>query len=236
MALLETLPDEDADRTSAGDAAPGGPPSRSYVVPCSTAFRDAVTQLAARRQASVADLARGVLLLVAPAAMAMVKDPGGPGREDREVVVVRSGAAKDRRLLRKPRLQLRLPPDLPIETIRRALALALTLDAGQRRLDVVDPASESHLAARYKRAEEDVARLREAVELLRFEPLGEGIKTRGDALFVLGFPPYSRPSMDAVRERFRQLAKVLHPDSPIGDNVRMAQLNEAMKVLRSGGL
>ena len=37
-----------------------------------------------------------------------------------------------------------------------------------------------------------------------------------------------------VRERFRQLARVHHPDGAFGDQRRMTQLNEAVGLLTRG--
>jgi len=102
--------------------------SRSYVVPVSSALRDQVLDLAERRGASAADLARAVMLLVDPQELEAYQDPGGPIAADRETVVVQSGASKDRVLRRKPRVQVRLRAGLTVEHIRKALALAIDMD------------------------------------------------------------------------------------------------------------
>lgn len=243
--------------------------SRSYVVPCSSAFRDEVLALAEARHSSAADLARAVLLLMDSEQLEAIKDPGGPGREDRELVVVKSGASRDRRLRRKPRLQVRLPDGLSPELIRKALALALTLERQNQALrvsgleDILEqnatrpreegpaqagpppepepapvemPKPDPELERKLEAAEARIERLGEIVDALRFEPLHDGVRTRSDALFVLGFAPHSRPGFDAVRNQFRNLAKIYHPDSGFGDNHRMSQLNDALRVLRTGGL
>ena len=57
---------------------------RSYTIPCPSAFRDRVTGLALRQGVSVADLVRAVQLLVPPATLAAVTDPGEPSGADRE--------------------------------------------------------------------------------------------------------------------------------------------------------
>ena len=67
---------------------------------------------------------------------------------------------------------------------------------------------------------------------MTFDNLPSGVRTRNDALFVLGFPPESTPDMGMLKARFRMLATVHHPDSGVGDHGRMAQLNEAIALLR----
>ena len=52
---------------------------------------------------------------------------------------------------------------------------------------------------------------------------------------MLGFAPGSHPDARTVRERFRQLARVHHPDGAFGDHRRMTQLNEAVGVLTRAG-
>ncbi len=117
--------------------------------------------------------------------------------------------------------------------IRRALGVALAMASGDVALDVnapgivPDPRSESVTAL-----EEEVARLRMTVSALGFEPLAGGVKTRDEALHVLGFAPGRRPTKEVIRQQFRMLATIHHPDSEQGNHKRMSQLNEAMDVLR----
>jgi hypothetical protein len=220
----------------------------SYTVSCASGFRDAVEGLARRRGVNVADIARSVLLMVPPEPLATIADPGEPAADDRESVLVKSGAARGRPWRRKPRLQLRLPPGNDAPTIRRALALALALDSGQVVLRLEDgigigckttaetgscetpeqtpPAGEQ---------QEELERLRTLVSVLSFEPLKDGVRSRADALHVLGFPPAAAPDAAAVRARFRMLATIHHPDSGYGDHRRMSQLNAAMDMLRGRG-
>ncbi|MEM6492064.1 MAG: J domain-containing protein [Pseudomonadota bacterium] len=203
--------------------------SRSYVVPCSSTFRDAVAGAAAAAGASPADLARAAFLLAGPDRIGGWPDPGEPAARDRETVVIRSGAAKDRVMRRKPRLQLRLEPGLPISLIRRALALAIAVRGGGAELRV-DPAG-TGLDARYAAIEEQLVRARDAIDALAPTPLGS-IATDADALYMLGLPPGARPNADTVRDRFRRLAKIHHPDAPFGDTARMGLLNAAFRRLR----
>ncbi|GAB4193069.1 MAG: J domain-containing protein [Thalassobaculales bacterium] len=214
-------------------AVPGtnGPAGRSYIIPCTAAFRDRVVALAARRGVSVADLARAVLLLVPPAVLAALPDPGEPPPGEREQVTLMSGPSKGRVLRRKPRLQARLAAGYQIAGLRRALALALEIAEGGRVLALADPQAPRRLEA----AEEEVERLRLLVGALAFDTLPEGVRSEAEALFVLGFPPGSRPDRRVLREKFRMLAMIFHPDSPYGDGARMSQLNQAMQLLLRRG-
>lgn len=83
-----------------------------------------------KRQVNVGDLARSILLVVSPDAIAAFPDPGDPPADDRETVILKSGPAEGRPWRRKPRLQVRMPPGHEIPFIRRALGLALAMDEG----------------------------------------------------------------------------------------------------------
>ena len=97
-----------------------------------------------------------------------------------------------------------------------------------------DEDHEDCILDRLRKAETEIDRLRAAVMALAFEPLSNGVRTRADALFVLGFPPNTRPDQKAIRARFRMLATVHHPDSGYGHHDRMTQLNEALSALKDG--
>lgn len=203
----------------------------SYAVPCATEFRDAVTVLAERRKVNVGDIARSVILTMPEAVIDAMPDPGEPGGDDRETVILKSGPSAGKPWRRKPRLQVRMPAGFEVTTIRKALALALELDRGRLSItleDATEPSARERLEAR----DEQVSRLRSIVGALSFEVLPQGIKTREDALFVLGFAPSQRPDMNAIRSRFRMLATIHHPDSEVGNHERMSQLNDAMAYLR----
>lgn len=218
----------------------------SYTIPCSTAFRDAVMVLAARRRVNVGDLARSVLLVVPQTVIQEFPDPGEPEAGDRETVILKSGTAKGRPWRRKPRLQVRMAPGFEVEFMRRALAVALALDEGQTQVSLT-PAGENEepagaagdvdAAAAPGRAvadPEELVRLRTIVSVLSFDPLDDGVRSREDALYVLGFPPGRIPDSRTLRARFRMLATIHHPDSPHGDHRRMSQLNSAMDILKRG--
>lgn len=240
---------------------------QSYTVPCASAFRDAVEDLARRRRVNVGDLARSVFLVLPAEDIARYPDPGEPGANDRETVVLKSGAAAGRPWRRKPRLQVRMPPGHDIGFIRRALAIALDADAGRVavRLEGLDapgaakPSSSPQAAAPEPDADpepeldlgddpvhpagaqalaevhEEVERLRAMVNILAFDPLPQGVRTRDEALHVLGFPPGRIPDRHTIRNKFRLLAMIHHPDGLQGSHERMSQLNAAMEILRREG-
>lgn len=199
----------------------------SHTVHCSSFFRDQVLALARRRNVNAADLARSVLLLLAPETIAAVPDPGEPGAGDRETVILRSGPSEGRPWRRKPRIQVRLPPGSDPETARRALAVALALDRDEVRLEL-RPSGETSAAE----LKEEVERLVRIVSDLSPPLLVQGVKTSAEALHVLGFPPNAAPDFSEIRSRFRTLAAIHHPDSGTGSHQRMAQLNQAVEVLR----
>ncbi|MBI3444404.1 MAG: J domain-containing protein [Magnetospirillum sp.] len=228
----------------------------SYTIPCASAFRDAVDKLALRRRVNVGDIARSVLLVVAPEIVAACPDPGEPEPDDRETVILKSGPAEGRPWRRKPRLQVRMAPGYSVEAIRKALGMALSMAEGELRLRIDQPGEEpppppprkEEADTAYPKVErrrgvreqshklaavsEEIDRLRAIINVLAFEPLPDGVVTRADALYVLGFPPGDDPDRRTVRAKFRMLATIHHPDSNHGNHHRMSQLNQAMEVLR----
>lgn len=199
----------------------------SHTVHCSSGFRDRVLALARKRNVNAADLARSVLLVLPPETIAAIPDPGEPPPGDRETVILRSGPSKGRPWRRKPRLQVRLAPGSDAKTARRALAVALALDAGESKIEL-RPASETSAAE----LKQEVERLVRVVSDLAPPVLPQGVKTSAEALHVLGFPPDTDPDYSQIRSRFRTLAAIHHPDSGTGSHQRMAQLNQAVEVLR----
>lgn len=213
----------------------------SYTIPCASAFRDAVTDLAVSRRVNVGDLARSVLLVVPESVIRDFPDPGEPDAGDRETVILKSGTAKGRPWRRKPRLQVRMAPGFEVEFMRRALAIALALEQGQTqvrlaRSDDEDEVQETSAETTGREVvdPEELVRLRTIVSVLSFDPLNDGVRSREDALYVLGFPPGRIPDGETLRARFRMLATIHHPDSPHGDHRRMSQLNSAMDILKRG--
>jgi hypothetical protein len=207
----------------------------SYTVPCASNFRDAIMQLAERRQSNVADLARSALLLLPEDVLRQIPDPGEPAAGDREQTVLKSGPSAGRPWRRKPRLQVRLPAGYAVPTVRRALNLLLFLSRNEREIDIHNPAQAKQSQASEDSAmTEEIERLRTIVSVLSFNPLTGGVRSRMDALHVLGFAPSNRPNRDEIRARFRALAAVHHPDGNYGDHQRMSQLNAAMEILGGG--
>ncbi len=205
---------------------------QSYTIPCSSDFRDTINNLAEKRRVNVADLARSALLLVPGDALRQLPDPGGPAPGDREQTVLKSGPSKGRPWRRKPRLQVRLSAGYDVSTVRRALNLILALDRGKRRVAVEDPDAPKVVeTAMSDDDREEMERLRAMVSVMAFQPLQDGVGSREEALYVMGFAPRARPTRDIVRARFRMLATIHHPDSNYGNHQRMSQLNAAMDVL-----
>jgi hypothetical protein len=208
----------------------------SYTVPCATPFRQAVEALAASRQVNAGDLARSVLLMLPADLIDGFPDPGEPAALDRETVLLKSGPAKGRPWRRKPRLQVRLPPGHTVPAIRRALGVALALADQRLRVSLIEADAIAAAPPAPQIDEREVLdlieRLRTVIGALSFDPLPDGIRTRNDALHVLGFPPGAKPDLRVMRAKFRLLATIHHPDSDLGSHSRMSQLNQAMQVLR----
>ncbi len=222
----------------------------SYTVTCSSKFRDMVLDLALRKKVNAGDIARSIILAVPDEVIENFKDPGEPENNDREKVVLKSGPAKDRPWARKPRLQVRLPSGYENSFIRKALSLALAIDKGEFTFSVEN---KDEIAKRYaeqqkfkeikeknslisvtklKSIEEELEKLKTIVSVLCFEPLKEGVTCKEEALYVLGFPPFAKPTKKMVINRFRMLATIHHPDSELGSHQRMSQLNAAMDIFK----
>lgn len=207
--------------------------NRSYVVPCSTDFRDAILELAERRGVNPGELARAVLLLM-PGDAAEFPDPGEPDADDRETVVLKSGANAGKNWRRKPRLQVRSVPGRDVAEIRRALALALAVDRAEIAMRLEEGNRPSALE-QLNDIRVESKRLSAQIGTLLFEPLPHGVRNRTEALHVLGFPPGARPNPESVQKRYRALAGIHHPDASHGDHRRMSQLNDAVRILRGKG-
>lgn len=205
----------------------------SYVIPCSSDFRDAVQALADRREVNVGDIARSVMLILPHDTIAACHDPGEPGPTDRETVILKSGPNNGKPWRRKPRLQARLPKGYKVADIRRALGLALALSMGEISVALEDGRAPK-AKERIRALNDEIARLRAAMSVVAADPLPNGVRNGDEALFVLGFPPGRKPSQAEIKARYRMLATIHHPDAPFGDTRRMSQLNQAMSWLRAG--
>ena len=213
---------------------------KSYVIPCSSRFRDAVRALADRRGLTATDLAMGILTLVDHRVIDAVADPGEPSPGDRESIRLKSGPRKGRTLTRKPRLQLRLPGALNHADVRRSLALAIDLDSGRRVLSVASPDNVPQQAAELARqadalskAEQALADMRSVLNIIAFDANGQSVSTTEQASYILGLPPGAPLSRELVKTRFRQLSRVFHPDVPTGDTERMSRIIEAVRFLEA---
>jgi hypothetical protein len=227
---------------------------QSYTIPCSTKFRDVVIELAERRSVNVADLARSILLVLPEDIIKNFSDPGEPQPKDREQAILKSGPSKGRPWRRKPRLQVRLTPGYDISFVRRALNLAVFVDNDHYLVNIrgleVDASDNfnqgdqnikaSNLGAAnqlvqdtVKEKNHDRKRLREVISALAFTPRPDGLSNRIDALHVMGFFPSERPDLNAIRSKFKLLARIHHPDNNYGSHQRMIQLNAAMDLLGS---
>ena len=150
-----------------------------------------------------------------------------------------------------------MAPGYAVETIRRALGMALSLEQGAIRVRLEDPKApppsppaprsepvaesfpkverrhgEREQSQKLAAVDEEIARLKTIINVLAFEPLPDGVQTRAEALYILGFAPGDTPDARTLRAKFRMLATIHHPDSHHGDHHRMSQLNQAMEVLR----
>ena len=204
---------------------------KSYVVPCSSGFRDAVAALAEVNGLNTADIARSVMLLVPNETIRAYPDPGEPLPNDREEVILKTGLNAGKPWRRKPRLQVRLPAGYSIIDIRRALGLALALNAGSLKV-VLEDTNHPRIEDRLEVAEGNIERLTSALSAISYQPIERGVETNADALYVLGFHPHSRPTRADIKARFRMLAQIYHPDAIFGDTYRMGQLNAAISFLR----
>jgi hypothetical protein len=208
-----------------------GPGSETLVkIPCSSAFRDAVMALARRRRVDPADLAQAALAILPDAAVRDFPDPGGPTDMDRDTVLVKSGPDKGKVTYRKPRLKMTLSGGIDIAHARRALNLTLAIDRGV--LSISEPPKEqAPPSPAHDELGGEIARLEALVAAISFDSADETVRSREEALHVLGYSPLSRPDAAALRARFRMLATVHHPDGALGNTQRMAQLNAAMAML-----
>ena len=136
--------------------------------------------------------------------------PASPGANDRETVILKSGPNKGKPWRRKPRLQARLPGGYKVGDIRRALGVALALSMGEITVSLEDGRAPK-AKERIRGLNDEIARLRAAMSVVAMDPLPHGVRNVDEALFVLGFPPGSKPNQTEVKARFRMLATIHHP-------------------------
>lgn len=215
--------------------------NNAYVVPCSTRFRGELELLLQSRNDSngandnvgLGDLARAVMLLIPQDIIESQPDPGDPDKNDRDIVTIRGGKAGGRTMPRKPRLQVRISQKTNAATIRKALGLALSLEKGWASL-MLDGRGTGSAAHKLANAQLELQRLQGMIEKLAFQPLERGVRTRLDALYVLGFSSSAAPTPAEIKSRYRSLAMIFHPDSGHSSSnaaLRIAQLSDAVKIL-----
>ncbi|MHA1539644.1 MAG: J domain-containing protein [Alphaproteobacteria bacterium] len=221
----------------------------SYMVSCASTFKKEIEELATRQNVTAGELARAALLLAPPHIIENATDPGDAPADDREIVILKSGTNKGRKITRKPRIQVRLTAGYDVEIIRRALGFALSIDQGGGSLfspqapstvkaipaptapPPEKPAPKTQLTERIDTLEEQAHHFQKTLDAVAFTPLPMGVRTRHDALYVLGFKSTERPTQRVAKERYKKLARIFHPDSVFGDHQRMSQLNDARNLL-----
>lgn len=205
-------------------------------ISCSKVFRDEICALAERRGVSVAALLRAVYILLPLHIIEKFDDPGEPTRQERDIVILKSGAQKGQTIHRKPRLQLRLPAELDgknnYSIIRRALAIAIALEKQECELSIESTLQQKQRQKLESKTNSRVQELERGIERLAFVPLTSNCRTLEDACYILGIRAGRKPTEKLVRQRFRDLASVFHPDAIKGDNERMSQINQAMRLFK----
>lgn len=220
---------------------------RSVIVPCTLALQEAVTALCARTGTDPSVLARAGLLLVQERPELAVPDPGS-GSFERVGHSSTSGERVSRLWL--PRLRLSAPSRSTPEEIRIALAtlLAMCAPAQPQAKTAAEPKSEdkppisapsgppqpspAERDGELARLREENAQLRTALDHLAPKALPQPPRTAAQAAWLMGFANEWGLTPELVTGRYRQLARIFHPDTGIAaDSSRMAQLTAARGVL-----
>lgn len=192
-------------------------------------------------------LARAGLVLVQERPELAVPDPGA-GSFEREGLAATSGGGVSRLWL--PRLRLSAPSRSTPEEIRIALATLLAIctpdqpqarsvaepkaDEGAQRAAPTGPSDPkpSERDSEVARLREDNAQLRTALDHLAPKALPQPPRTAAQAAWLMGFANEWGLTPELVTGRYRQLARIYHPDTGIAaDSSRMAQLTAARGVL-----
>ncbi|MGD9638673.1 MAG: J domain-containing protein [Alphaproteobacteria bacterium] len=200
----------------------------AYVVPCSNTFRNDVLELAKKKKVNAGDLARSIFLIFSKEEIEAFPDTAEPDIYEREEVVLKSGTAKGQSFKRKPRLQVRMPQGLSASFIRKSLLMALALEKKELSLEL-----DQKQTPKKNDLKQEIDRLKTVISHLAFEPLRDGVRSKDEALFVLGFPPHSNPDLTLAKVKFRILASIFHPDSIFGSHDRMSNINSAMDFFRN---
>lgn len=232
-----------ADTPSAGpdaavDAASEAPGRRrtakllaNHQVLCSTQFRNAVESLAERNGVTLAEILESAMVLATPARLEAIADPGEPEPGDLAVTVVPLANGQSRTFRRKPCLKIRGPMGLDPPLIRRLLAFALALDDGDgwRLVPVAEVTRPYHQIATLER------RIHALVDMLRQQypnVTEEPPRNLRQATALMGFPNEWCLDEASINKRFREMARVFHPDTGLAACAqRMNSLLEARKLL-----
>ncbi len=83
-----------------------------------------------------------------------------------------------------------------------------------------------------KKAYSELDRLSMIVNILTFESIETGIKTKNQALHVMCLTPDIKHIFKDIKDRYRLLSRIHHPDSPYGSTEKMAILNDAFAYLK----
>lgn len=200
--------------------------------------------LCARTGTDPSVLARAGLMLVEERPELAVPDPGAGSFERDELA---EGAGERVSRLWLPRLQLSAPSRATPEEIRIALAAMLALcapaeppaqEAAAPKPDDAPPApapsappSTDH-DNEVARLRDENAQLRAALDQVSPKALPQPPRTATQAAWFMGFANAFGLTPELVTGRYRQLARIYHPDTGIaGDSTRMAQLTAARGVL-----
>lgn len=203
----------------------------NHQVLCPSWFRDRVETLAERNGVTPGDLVESAMLLATPARLEAIADPGEPAPDDIAVTVVPLANGQTRTFRRKPCLKVRGVMGLDSPLIRRLLSFALALDDDSWRLV---PAEE------LARPQQQIVRLEQRVQSLieivrQQHPNVTEVPPRNlrEATALLGFPNEWCVDETNLNKRFREMARVFHPDNGLaGCDRRMHSIIEARRLLQ----
>lgn len=202
-----------------------------YTIRVSRDMRDQFLQLAVERGLSPSELAEAALALLTPTAAAAIADPGEPTAGEREFQAITLTNGSVRRVGRYPTLRLRLPKNLGTSYIRQALTLALALNRGDR-YRLVSAGESRSIATRIETLERHNRELTAALDRVTFKPLPTKNLTLRQAASIFGFPNEWSCDEGKVKQRFRDLAPIFHPDTGLlSCRERMEQLIQAKNIL-----
>lgn len=234
-ALDAGLPAVDDGAADAASEAPGRRRTAkllaNHQVLCSTRFRNAVEGLAERNGVTLAEILESAMILATPARLEAIADPGEPEPGDLAVTVVPLANGQSRTFRRKPCLKIRGPMGLDPALIRRLLSFALALDNDDewRLVPVAEVTRPYHQIATLER------RIHALVEILRQQypnVTEEPPRNLRQATALMGFPNEWCIDETAINKRFREMARVFHPDTGLAACAkRMNSLIEARKLL-----